>query len=319
MKINDSIYGEFNIDSEAIAQLISSPSIKRLKGINQFGMPDEYYFKKGFTRYDHSVGVMLLLLHLGASEEEQIAGLLHDVSHTAFSHVYDWVMDDYTKHGNVEDRQDHVHDQYINNSELPEILVKYGYTVERITDYHHFGLLERDSPDLCADRVDYSIKELDADLGKRIYGGLINFENQIVCRDLETAALFGREYMKIQNEHFSGYESTARYYILSKLLKRAMKLGIISSEDFWQNDEYMINKLKESNDMEVANALQLLRQNALPVVTEGIRVYKKFRFVDPPFLKDGKLIKLSSVDPEYKDLLAKSEEQNKVGMIVPNS
>lgn len=44
-------------------------------------------------RYDHSVGVMLLIRMLGGTLEEQIAGLLHDVSHTAFSHVADYVFE----------------------------------------------------------------------------------------------------------------------------------------------------------------------------------------------------------------------------------
>jgi len=50
------------------------------------------------TRFDHSVGVMLLIRKLGAGSspasallKEQVAALLHDVSHTAFSHVIDYV------------------------------------------------------------------------------------------------------------------------------------------------------------------------------------------------------------------------------------
>ena len=40
---------------------------------------------------------MLLIKKLGGSVEEQIAGLLHDVSHTAFSHVIDYVFDNKMK------------------------------------------------------------------------------------------------------------------------------------------------------------------------------------------------------------------------------
>lgn len=38
---------------------------------------------------------MLLNRQLDASMEEQIVALLHDVSHTAFSHVIDYVFDDH--------------------------------------------------------------------------------------------------------------------------------------------------------------------------------------------------------------------------------
>ncbi len=47
---------------------------------------------KTVTRYEHSLGVYLLLRRLGAGPREQVAGLLHDVSHTAFSHAVDFVF-----------------------------------------------------------------------------------------------------------------------------------------------------------------------------------------------------------------------------------
>ena len=123
--------------------------MQRLKSIAQFGIPDKYYHLKNFSRFEHCVGVMMLLKKLGATEEEQIAGLLHDVSHTAFSHVVDWVVGE----GKTEDFQDEQHKNYIFSSSIPQILKQYSYDPERITDYHNFGLLEREVPDLCADRV----------------------------------------------------------------------------------------------------------------------------------------------------------------------
>ena len=76
MKINDAVYGEEEINESVLVDLIISKSVQRLKEISQFGMPDEYYYKKGFSRYEHSLGVMILLRRLNASLEEQIAGLL---------------------------------------------------------------------------------------------------------------------------------------------------------------------------------------------------------------------------------------------------
>ncbi len=93
MIIKDRVYGIFKVTSPVILELIKSPSLLRLKKIAQYGVPDKYYHLRGYSRYEHSLGVMLLLKKLGASEKEQIAGLLHDISHTAFSHLVDWVLD----------------------------------------------------------------------------------------------------------------------------------------------------------------------------------------------------------------------------------
>ena len=100
------------------------------------------------------MGVMLLLHKLGASVEEQVAGLLHDVPHTAFSHVIDFVFR--TEKHNFHELH---HERVIMGSEIQGILDKHGFDVKRILDEHKFPLLEKDLPDLCADRVDYTLRD----------------------------------------------------------------------------------------------------------------------------------------------------------------
>lgn len=78
--IGDDIYGEIKINEPILLKLLGSPSILRLKKISQCGVPDRYYHLKNYSRYEHSVGAMILLRKLGATLEEQVAGLLHDVS-----------------------------------------------------------------------------------------------------------------------------------------------------------------------------------------------------------------------------------------------
>ena len=108
MEIKDDIYISHRIEDKSLVSLINSSSVQRLKDISQLGIPDEYSHRKGFSRYEHSLGVLILLKNLGASLEEQVAGLLHDVSHTPFSHVMDWVIGDPSK----EDYQDNIHKLY---------------------------------------------------------------------------------------------------------------------------------------------------------------------------------------------------------------
>ena len=92
MRWNDRVYGEVTVDDPKALALIETPTFRRLKGVKQAG-PSAFAFPfKTVTRYEHSLGVYLLLRKLGAGAKEQLAGLLHDVSHTAFSHAVDFVV-----------------------------------------------------------------------------------------------------------------------------------------------------------------------------------------------------------------------------------
>ena len=95
--INDEVYGKIEINEPILLELINSKEIQRLKNISQFGIPSEYYHMPSYSRYEHSMGVFLLLRKLNVDLKEQIAGLIHDISHTAFSHVIDWVIGDSTQ------------------------------------------------------------------------------------------------------------------------------------------------------------------------------------------------------------------------------
>src|SRR3989344_9365429 len=155
MMIEDKIYGVFEIGEPVLIELINSEPIQRLKRVANSGVSAIVLKNRGVSRYDHSLGVMILLRILGASIEEQVAGLLHDVSHTAFSHVIDHVFrkKDYDFH---EEHQEEI----LNKGGIKGILKKYGFSLERVIDSKNFGLLEREVPDLCADRIDYFFRDL---------------------------------------------------------------------------------------------------------------------------------------------------------------
>lgn len=61
MHYTDKIYGEFEITEPVLLELINSPTLQRLKGIDPAGYFDPFYPGKKRTRFEHSVGVCLLL------------------------------------------------------------------------------------------------------------------------------------------------------------------------------------------------------------------------------------------------------------------
>ena len=103
--ITDHIHGEIEVPPLCQAFLRSVP-FDRLKSIKQLGSTDYVFPGATHTRYGHSLGTMHLagnfLNHLmkkrpGCASKEDLlcvmlAGLLHDVGHGPFSHLWEWFM-----------------------------------------------------------------------------------------------------------------------------------------------------------------------------------------------------------------------------------
>lgn len=310
MKFNDKIYDKQEISEPVLIELINSDSVQRLKEISQLGMPDKYGWKKGFSRYEHSVGVLMLLKNLGADLEEQVAGLLHDVSHTTFSHIIDWLLGNPEK----EDYQDKTLLKTIKTSEIPKILLNFGFDYTRISHHSNFSLLERDAPSLCADRIDYALREIAFDKGnlfsKKIYCNLTVKSNQIVFREKAISNLFAEEYAQLQKNSWGSDVSLASYHILSCALKRGLEKRLISLKDFNNTEAHILNILENSNDKFILDKLNLLEKGFYVVESpRGIELKNKFRYVDPEVLVNGSFKNLSSLSKEYSDFL-ESEKEN---------
>ncbi len=80
--------------------LLNTRHMQRLRNIQQLGLVDHVYPGANHTRFEHSIGTMHMASVIGQSlslEEEdirkiRIAGLLHDVGHSAFSHAVENVL-----------------------------------------------------------------------------------------------------------------------------------------------------------------------------------------------------------------------------------
>lgn len=97
--IIDPIYGRVNL-SELEHIIINTPEMARLRRIQQLGLADLAFPGANHTRFEHSVGTLFIAdkiaRALGLSEEEivkvRLAALLHDIGHSAFSHVVESVL-----------------------------------------------------------------------------------------------------------------------------------------------------------------------------------------------------------------------------------
>ncbi|AJH21342.1 HD domain protein [Bacillus mycoides] len=245
MIISDVIYGEFKVD-KVLEELILSKPVQRLKGVHQAGASYLMNEKWNVTRFDHSVGAMLLIKKLGGSVEEQIAGLLHDVSHTAFSHVIDYVFDNEN-----ESYHEEIFSSVVKNSEIPAILSKHGYNYEDILlDDSKWTLLEKSAPELCADRVDYTLRDMftygyiSLEEVHSFLEDLIEVDGKMVLQNIEIAEWFTKTYYKEVIDFFMKPMNIYGNDMLAKTLKLALHKKIIHPDDFLLEDHELITKLR---------------------------------------------------------------------------
>jgi len=320
MIIKDNIYGEFKIKDAVILELLECPSMLRLKNISQYGVPDKYYHLKNYSRYEHSVGVMLLLRRLGATLEEQVAGLIHDVSHLAFSHVADWVFSEGNK-GN-EDLQNTLMGEFVRDGKIATVLTRYGLSIDRLLNEENYSLLEKKIPDLCADRIDYAMREfkywLNPEIVKKCLSGFINYNGEIVFASQKTAYLFASNFLELQTKHWGGFEAMIRYHLFSEALKLVLQEKVVKKADFYKDEPFILAKLEKSSSSDIKKILSLLRKRDLKDYkrTSGKKVFKKFRYVDPKVVIDGKLVRLSDLSKDFTKLLERHRKISERGLVV---
>ena len=293
MEVNDLVYGKYKIKEKILVDLINTSAVQRLKGIRQQGLPKEWHYGVEFTRYDHSIGVMILLDKLGASLKERIAGLLHDISHMAFSHVYDYYINNKNEsHG------DNIFYEWLNkDKKIKDILSKYGYELNDIINFDNFKLLERNSPDLCADRIDYTLREnvaleKDAKLAKELFKNLIVINNEIVFKNKGSAEKFYNIYKFYAENYWGGVKHTMKYNIFVKILKQAIKLKLIKDADFYKTDDYILEKIKKSKDKGIIRNIKKLETNSFKIPKKYMGFTGKKRGVNPKYLFKNKLLYL---------------------------
>jgi len=318
--ISDVLYGEFEVD-QVVEELIVSKSVQRLKGIHQAGASYLINDNWNVTRFDHSVGVMLLIKKLGGSVEEQIAGLLHDVSHTAFSHVIDYVFDNKN-----ESYHEEIFSSVVKNSEIPAILAKYGYNYEEsLLDDSKWTLLERSAPELCADRVDYTLRDMytygyiSLEEVHRFLEDIIAVEGKMVLQSIEMAEWFTETYYKEVIDFFMKPMNIYGNDMLAKTLKLALYKRVIHADDFLFEDEELISKLKQCSDPEVHALLGKVHPNVK--VKEDRNDYdlqqkNKVRLIDPPLLREGEVVPSSVVSENIRQMRDSAYEKAVRGMYV---
>lgn len=320
-------YGDILVTEPILLDLFDHPVMHRIKDVQQYGaqtyvMPQKFQY----TRYAHCVGVWALLRLHGASLEEQIAGLLHDVSHTVFSHVGDLL---YGHRSEKSSYQDNIHDWYLTEQGVDKVLARHDFTLADVSPKSsRFGMLERDLPDLCMDRIEYILQaglltnmltqaEVDAIVQDIAYDfGRWYFKNRELAKKFAAVALYNTKHVWGGPEIYFIDRATAG------ALRRALDIKLLTERDIhFSVDSAVWATLLASQDTIIQEHLYSIL-NYKQIITTcpgnqgGTFVQTKFRGVDPFVRTVCCFVRLTDLDQEYRGQYEATKKEVQAGWSV---
>jgi len=324
--ILESWAGRCEITEPVLIELLEHSVMQRLKGIEMGGCVIYVVkdYRKG-SRFEHSVNVLILLRRYGAPLLEQIAGLLHDVSHTAFSHVAEFV---FNHKCNKNSYQDDIHEWFLRKQQVDVILNKYDIELDDVlhkTELNGgFKRLEQDLPDICIDRLEYNLafalscKIISVDAVQNVLNDLKFEDGYWFFTNPESAKVLGEISMFLTEEFWASAWNNVLYYFVAEALKKAFDLGVVTSDDMhFSHDALVWQKLISSQDEIIKNMMQKVQnfKEHFELTDEGFdqKIDCKFRGIDPLVLFGGQLSRLTEIDPEFKQEFEQSKERVLLG------
>lgn len=264
-----------------------------------------------YSRYDHSMGVALILWHFTGNTEQAMSGLLHDIATPVFAHVVDFLRGDHLKQESTEDGTEAL---IVSDKALCAVLAKHGLTIDSVSDYHRYPVADNDSPRLCADRLEYTlgnavnygilareqVKALYTDLtvGRNEFG-----EPELMFQSRDEAHSFAQAALACSGIYVSDADRYAMES-LALLLKEAITRGILTEADLHLQEQPVIQKLKasalSSRWEQFCGYRQIIRRDTPGNEGLWLQVFAKKRCIDPYIKGIGRI---SQISPAFSQQL----------------
>jgi len=218
-----------------------------------------------YSRLDHSIGVALILWNFTHDKKQTIAGLLHDVSTPAFSHVSDFRNGDVLKQESTEEENKNI---IHSCSELHNLLKEDGIELCDIDDYHRYSIADNEIPRLSADRLEYMFPSgiilngsFDIESTSRLYKDICLCYNELdvpelAFESLDCAVEYCRRFcntgLVLQHN-----ENKISLQLLADILSLAFELNFLCEKDlFIKSEKQLIDYFDSICNCQVAKENQ---------------------------------------------------------------
>lgn len=244
------LYHEFIPDY--IQDIMKTSLFQRLKDVGMnCGMEYTQFepFKdcRGVSRYNHSIGVALIVYHFTHDKHQTIAALLHDIATPVFAHVIDFMYHDYIHQETTENLTEEMIQKSL---ELQSIFEYYHIDSDKVMNYHDYPIADNDTPQLSADRLEYTLlnavyykimtKEEISNIYKHVQ--VNDSKDELIFDDFKIARLFTQVMLKCSLCYTSDENRYCMEY-LARLMRLAINHHVCSYDDLYTTETQVIQKL----------------------------------------------------------------------------
>lgn len=281
--------------AELLAALQATPTLQRLRRVSQAGAPSLFRSTRTVTRYDHSAGVARLARQLGLPIDAQVAALLHDATHSAFSHTLDYLVGNSSE----DTHENHAH-RLLTDPTLAALLT--AETLDAVVD-----AITAKPPWLrVLDAVDYTVRDLcrarllDAAGARAVTEALTITEGGEVCFATTGAAWSAVKLMALTNTTlYMDPPDLYRHAMLAELLAAGIERGVVSLDEIMtSDDDTALRRLRADRHLRDALVAFLSASPSnLRERRDRQRITSKARLLDPPVrISPTTAVPLSEID-----------------------
>ena len=265
-----------------------------------------------YSRFDHSLGVALIVWHFTHDPAQTLAGLFHDLATPVFAHVVDFLHGDYLTQESTEAGTGA---RIAGSDEIRAVLEKYSLCVADVCDYHRYPIADNDSPRLSADRLEYTVgnaiqfgicsrEEAEGFYADLVVGTNEDGQDELMFRTGALAEAFASAALACSAIYVSDEDRYAMQ-ILAELLRHALLVGVITEADLYSTEPVLIAKLEKHDDTaslwrDFRSYRRILSADHPGVDGRWRKIRAKKRCIDPMILDRGRV---SEVFPSFGEKL----------------
>lgn len=290
--LRDAVWGDLELEPELV-ELLQASELQRLRWIRQLGTANLVYPSANHTRFEHSLGTChvagKMLTQLGVEDPElrrlvQVVALVHDVGHVPFGHTFEDERRIFPRHDGPE-RTAHFLGE---TTQLGQALESLGLREQLLGFFGAGGtpppplVSDLVSGTICSDLLDYLARDafftgIRRTYDERLFRYFALREGRLVLRLAKGGLRREDAFSEVVHLLRLRYTLTERVYfhhakvssgaLISKLVERAVKGGLVVEDLYRLGDEGLLNLLGDryaASDSVLGRLLDDLRARRLP-------------------------------------------------------